>query len=244
MSGDGAAAEPERALPPLPEPREDADAAVGGASLDRPLPDTPHVCDPELLASLREIYREHVPEKSEQEVEALIDKYQGREGKLLEKVRKKYLGVAAAPAVAAAAAGPQPQRIEVTSLAESGKSYGPTATYKILWHDETGTVHEASRRYKEFHGLRASLLKSSMISSAVAALPFPGKKWVHTGRHANLLEQRATLLNEFLTELVVTQKLVTPKDGAGASPDMALCFDFLHQTIASADSIVNKITRY
>jgi hypothetical protein len=212
----------------------------GGAAEPEPAVEEP--CDPELLASLRAIYREHVPEKSAAEVEEIIAKYTGREQKLLDKVRKKYLGLAAAPP-AAAEAVPQQERIEVTNQAE-GKSYGPTALYKIVWYDETGTVHEAQRRYKEFNRLRASLVKSSTIGSAVAELPFPGKKWVHAGRHANLLEQRTAVLNEFLTELVVTQKLVTPKGGAGSSPDMNLLFDFLHQTVASADSIVNKITRY
>lgn len=199
--------------------------------------------DPALLASIRSIYSEHVAEKSAAEVDEIIANYEGREQRLLDKVRKKYLGVAPGPAAAAATAPPQEQQIEVTNVAE-GKSYGPTAMYKVVWYDDTGAVHEAQRRYKEFHGLRASLMKSSMIGSAVAALPFPGKKWVHAGRHTSVLEQRTAGLNEFLTELVVTQKLVTPKGGAGSSPDMALLFDFLHQNIASADSIVNKITRY
>ena len=207
-----------------------------------PEPAAEEPCDPEVLANLRAIYSEHVPEKSAAEVEEIIAKYKGREQRLLDKVRKKYLGVAAAVPAAGGEAMPQ-EHIEVTNVAD-GKSYGPTALYKIVWHDANGTVHEAQRRYKEFHRLRASLMKSSMIGSAVGALPFPGKKWVHAGRHTNLLEQRATALNEFLTELVVTQKLVTPKGGAGSSPDMNLMFDFLHQTVASADSIVNKITRY
>lgn len=216
----------------------------GALEADRALTAEPQEpCDPELLANLHSIYREHVPEKSAAEVEEIIAKYKGREQKLLDKVRKKYLGVAAAPAAVAVEAVAHEQRIEVTNMAES-KSYGPTALYKIVWYDDTGTAHEAQRRYKEFHRLRSALMKSSMIGSAVAALPFPGKKWVHAGRHTNVLEERTAALNEFLTELVVTQQLITPSGGAGSSPDMNLLFDFMHQTVASADSIVNKITRY
>ena len=44
---------------------------------------------------------------------------------------------------------------------------------------------------------------------------------VHKGRNGSILEGRAVALNEFLTELVVTQQLVTPKDGPGSSPEMA-----------------------
>ena len=42
-------------------------------------------------AALRAFYKEHVPEKSDNEVEAILAKYAGREAKLLAKVQKKYL---------------------------------------------------------------------------------------------------------------------------------------------------------
>ena len=154
MVDQAAAPEPERELP---QPPSAGTSGPGGA--ERALPD---VCDPEVLASLKKIYEEHVPEKSEEEVGGIIAKYAGREAVLLVKVQKKYLGIAP-PAAPPAAAGPQPQRIDVTAP-EGSKSYGAIAKYRILWSDESGVVHEARRRYSEFYALRSNLLSSSMVS--------------------------------------------------------------------------------
>lgn len=50
-------------------------------------------CDPAVLAELRAIYAEHVPEKSAAEVEVILRKFAGREATLLGKVRAKYVDV-------------------------------------------------------------------------------------------------------------------------------------------------------
>uniref|UniRef100_A0A7S4MHV7 Kinesin motor domain-containing protein n=1 Tax=Odontella aurita TaxID=265563 RepID=A0A7S4MHV7_9STRA len=54
----------------------------------------PKPADPEVLRELREIYRDRVPEKTEEEVEGIIQKFAGREALLLAKVRGKYVVVA------------------------------------------------------------------------------------------------------------------------------------------------------
>ena len=72
--------------------------------------------DPTLLASIRSFYSEHVPDKSATEVDELIANYKGREQRLLDKARKKYLGVPPEPAL------PQKQQIEETNTAASGCS--------------------------------------------------------------------------------------------------------------------------
>ena len=50
----------------------------------------PASCDPAVLAALREVYAQHVPEKSAADVDAIIAKFGGREAELLGKVRAKY----------------------------------------------------------------------------------------------------------------------------------------------------------
>ena len=65
---------------------------------------------PEVLEELQAIYAEHCPEKSAADVAAILERFKGREAKLLHKVRQKYGAVAlvaadAAPAAPAAAAG-------------------------------------------------------------------------------------------------------------------------------------------
>ena len=47
--------------------------------------------DPAVLAALRAIYAEHVPEKTAEEVEEILARFAGREAVLLKKVRAKYL---------------------------------------------------------------------------------------------------------------------------------------------------------
>ena len=44
-----------------------------------------------VLEELRAIYRKHVPEKTREDVEAILAKYKGREAGLLVKVRAKYV---------------------------------------------------------------------------------------------------------------------------------------------------------
>jgi len=51
----------------------------------------PHACDPALLSELWRVYKEHVPEKSEEEVETIIARFAGREAALLQKVTAKYM---------------------------------------------------------------------------------------------------------------------------------------------------------
>jgi hypothetical protein len=48
-------------------------------------------CDPEIVAALRAIYAEHVPDKTSEDVEAILTKFAGREEMLLGKVRAKYV---------------------------------------------------------------------------------------------------------------------------------------------------------
>merc|ERR1712194_489546 len=43
-----------------------------------------------ILKELRRIYEEYVPKKSEEETEAILTKFKGRERWLLEKVKNKY----------------------------------------------------------------------------------------------------------------------------------------------------------
>jgi hypothetical protein len=47
-------------------------------------------CEPVVLEALRKIYAQHVPEKTAEEVEAILGKFAGREVELLGKVRAKY----------------------------------------------------------------------------------------------------------------------------------------------------------
>ena len=48
-------------------------------------------CDPAVLTALRAIYAEYVPEKTAEEVEAILEKFVGREAVLLRKARAKYV---------------------------------------------------------------------------------------------------------------------------------------------------------
>eukprot|EP00656_Telonema_subtile_P011446 TRINITY_DN15674_c0_g1_i3.p1 TRINITY_DN15674_c0_g1~~TRINITY_DN15674_c0_g1_i3.p1 ORF type:complete len:635 (+),score=156.09 TRINITY_DN15674_c0_g1_i3:113-2017(+) len=49
------------------------------------------VCAPEVRAELLEIYENHCPEKTREQVESILSKFGGRETELLEKARAKYL---------------------------------------------------------------------------------------------------------------------------------------------------------
>jgi len=48
--------------------------------------------DANVVEELRELYREHCPEKTEQEVETIIQNFSGREVELLQKACEKYVG--------------------------------------------------------------------------------------------------------------------------------------------------------
>ena len=48
-------------------------------------------CSPAIVAALRAIYAEHVPDKTSEDVEAILTKFAGREEMLLGKVRAKYV---------------------------------------------------------------------------------------------------------------------------------------------------------
>lgn len=50
--------------------------------------------------TIRAFYREHAPEKSQEDVQMVIDKYSGQEEKLMRKLRKKYIKKPAAAALA------------------------------------------------------------------------------------------------------------------------------------------------
>jgi hypothetical protein len=68
-------------------------SAKGGSSKpwQRGKPPSAVPCDPAVLAALRAIYAEHVPEKTSSDVEAILERFAGREAVLLRKVRAKYL---------------------------------------------------------------------------------------------------------------------------------------------------------
>ena len=51
-------------------------------------------CDPRVLAEIRAIYAEFVPDKTSADVSAILGKFCGREEELLVKVRAKYRGAA------------------------------------------------------------------------------------------------------------------------------------------------------
>ena len=67
---------------PARAPRKSSGAGRGSAR--RPI----H----EVKGELRSIYRQHVPEKSVSDVEAILQKFAGKEEDLLAKVRRKYIG--------------------------------------------------------------------------------------------------------------------------------------------------------
>jgi len=48
-------------------------------------------CDPKIRKELLHIYQEHCPEKSEQEVLVILNRFAGREAELLQKARQKYV---------------------------------------------------------------------------------------------------------------------------------------------------------
>lgn len=81
-------------------------SAKGGSSKpwQRGKPPSAVPCDPAVLAALRAIYAEHVPEKTSSDVEAILGRFAGREAVLLRKVRAKYLLVEAAQVELEAAA--------------------------------------------------------------------------------------------------------------------------------------------
>ena len=64
--------------------------ASGGTRAGGPKPWQRAPCDPAILAALRAIYTEHVPEKTVEEVEAILKRFAGKEAVLLGKVRAKY----------------------------------------------------------------------------------------------------------------------------------------------------------
>ena len=83
----------------------DASAKGGSKPWQRGKPPPSAVpCDPAVLAALRAIYAEHVPEKTSSDVEAILGRFAGREAVLLRKVRAKYLLVEAAQVELEAAA--------------------------------------------------------------------------------------------------------------------------------------------
>ena len=80
-SGSQSTPEPEPEQRPEPSSEQETSSAQPGS----PQPNR------ELQQAVRDLYREHVPDKAPEEVEANLARYAGREEALLRKIRKKYL---------------------------------------------------------------------------------------------------------------------------------------------------------
>ena len=65
-------------------------AGGGGGARKKKPPLRAKPCDPAVLDALRKVYAEHVPEKTAEAVDVIIEKFAGREAELLGKVRAKY----------------------------------------------------------------------------------------------------------------------------------------------------------
>ena len=104
---------------------------------------------------------------------------------------------------------------------------GSVQQYEITWRNDTGAVQQSRHRYSEFDTLRNRLLKSTVasLSAEVRKLPFPAKKWVHGN---DLVSERASELTEFLSALVVTERLITPSENGSTTESVEL-YGFMRQ---------------
>mmetsp|Transcript_102069 Transcript_102069/g.288241 ORF Transcript_102069/g.288241 Transcript_102069/m.288241 type:complete len:611 (-) Transcript_102069:324-2156(-) len=67
-----------------------ADKPQSAACMSQKQPRAPPKCDPKIREAIFALYRQHCPEKSERDVEAIIGRFSGREAELLQKARDKY----------------------------------------------------------------------------------------------------------------------------------------------------------